>query len=63
MGKPNRRYVLRPHPKGWKVYDRKLRRYWGNAFPFQAQAEKVAEKLNGDHRPEVIAELSRAMVR
>jgi hypothetical protein len=63
MGKPNRRYVLKPDPKGWKVYDRTLRRYWGNAFAFQDQAERAAEELNGMHRPQVITEISKTMVR
>ncbi len=63
MGKSNQRFVLRPDPKGWRVYDRKLRRCWGKAFPFQAQAERVAAELNGSHRPEVITELSKSMVK
>jgi len=58
MGKPNFRYVAKSEPsKGWRVWDRKLSRWWGawrREYP-----EDVLKELNGEKRPEMLVNLCR----
>jgi hypothetical protein len=58
MGKPNVRYVAKSEEgKGWRVWDRTLRRWWGEwrkEYP-----DAVLRELNGQARPEVLVELCR----
>lgn len=52
------RYVARAEAgSGWRVWDRKLKRWWGNFFT-QYPSEIIAE-LNGARRPEVLTQLLR----
>jgi hypothetical protein len=58
MGKAEHRYVAKSEPgKGWRVWDRKLKRWWGEwrrEYP-----EAVLIELNGEARPQVLVELCR----
>jgi hypothetical protein len=58
MGKPNARYVARAEAgRGWRVWDRKISRWWGN--PFADYPEALLAELNGPKRPARIVELTR----
>jgi hypothetical protein len=58
MGKPNARYVARAEPgRGWRVWDRKVSRWWGN--PLAEYPEMLLAELNGAKRAERIVELTR----
>jgi hypothetical protein len=43
---------------GWRIWNRRQRRNWGNFFPDYPQA--VLDELNGLARPEVLVRLCRA---
>jgi hypothetical protein len=52
------RFVARAEAgKGWKIWNRKTKRPWGNFY--QAYPEDLLEELNGERRPEKIVELTR----
>ena len=56
--KADARYVARAEPgRGWRVWDRKVRRWWGNAFV--AYPVALLAELNGAKRPDRIVELTR----
>lgn len=58
MGKPNHRYVAKAVPdKGWRVWNRKTKKWWGNYFPYYP--EKLLAELNGEKRPQVLVDLSK----
>lgn len=58
MGKPKRRFVGRATAGiGWRIWDHKANRWWGN--PFQNYPEALLEELNGEKRPEAIVKLSK----
>jgi hypothetical protein len=52
-----RRYVCRGVEGGWRVYDNKTQRFWGDHY--ETQPDALVAELNGAHRPEVIAALTR----
>lgn len=59
MGKPNFRYVAKAESgKGWRIWNRRTNRWWGNSFSYYPEA--LLEELNGAKRPEKIVELSKA---
>jgi hypothetical protein len=43
--------------KGWRIFNRKTQRWWGNYFPYYP--EELVKELNGQKRPDKIVELSR----
>lgn len=52
------RYVARAEPgKGWRIWNRKTKRSWGNYFK-EHPADVLAE-LNGPCRPEELVRLCR----
>ncbi len=58
MGKPDARYVAKSEAgKGWRVWDRKLRRGWGE-WRREYPQELLAE-LNGPRRPDRLVALCR----
>ncbi len=58
MGKPDARYVAKSEAgKGWRVWDRKGLRWWGEWRSEYPQA--VLDELNGPVRPERLVELCR----
>ena len=58
MGKAKRRFVGRATAGvGWRIWDHKANRWWGNPFP--RYPEELLAELNGSKRPERIVELSR----
>jgi hypothetical protein len=42
---------------GWRVWNRKTKRWWGNFFKYYPEA--LLEELNGERRPDKITELSK----
>ena len=58
MGKPVVRYVCRAVPGvGWRIWDRKMNKWWGNAFTDFPQL--LIDELNGLKRPEALVCLTR----
>ena len=58
MGASTLRYVAKAVPgSGWRVWDRKQNRWWGNHFT--AYPASLLVELNGPKRPDRIVELSR----
>jgi hypothetical protein len=52
-----KRYVANAESgRGWRVWNRKLKRPWGNFF--KLYPEDLLDELNGERRPEKIAELT-----
>lgn len=50
------RYVARAEAgKGWRIWNRKSKKFWGN--PFLDYPDALLAELNGPARPEVIVEL------
>ena len=62
MGKPTVRYVARAVAgTGWRVWDRKMKKWWGNPFP--EFPERLLNELNGQKRPNEIVRLSKNQIR
>jgi hypothetical protein len=40
-----RRYVLRGVPGGWRIWDNKARRWWGDHY--EVQPDELVAELNG----------------
>lgn len=58
MGKPNVKYVAKAvKGQGWRVWDRKMKKWWGNSFSFYP--EELLAELNGPKRPNKLVELCR----
>ncbi len=58
MGKPAVRFVAKAVPGvGWRVWDRKLRRWWGNYY--KGHPARLLAELNGEAAPDRIVELSK----
>ena len=54
----NERYVARAYAgKGWRVFNRRTQRPWGIYFP--NYPETLLAELNGQKRPDKIAELTK----
>jgi hypothetical protein len=59
VGVPSHRYVAKAVPgMGWRVWNRKFSRWWGNFFI--AYPEALLAELNGPKRPDRITTLSRS---
>jgi hypothetical protein len=53
-----KRYVAKAEAgKGWRVWNRKIQRWWGNYF--KHYPELLLDELNGDKNPEEITKLNR----
>ena len=52
------RYACRGVPGGWRIWDGKARRFWGELY--ELQPDELVAELNGGKRPDVIAALTRA---
>ncbi|MEO1050913.1 MAG: hypothetical protein AAFX87_09805 [Bacteroidota bacterium] len=57
MSKSKRRYVCKGVPGGWRIWDNKIKRWWGQLY--ELQPDELANELNGSKRNEVIIELTR----
>ena len=57
MGKPRRRYVAQGVPGGWRIWNKKTGRFWGQLY--ELQPDDLVEELNGQRRTEVIVDLTR----
>ena len=51
------RYVARAVPGGWRIFNRRTKRWWGNYF--REYPEDVLAELNGQRRPDVLTQLCR----
>lgn len=52
MGKPNARYCIRAvKGKGWQIWDRKMKRFWGR--PHKEFPDAILEKLNSGKQGEL----------
>ncbi|GAB4589061.1 hypothetical protein Ntsu_68930 [Nocardia sp. IFM 10818] len=52
-----RRYVARGVPGGYRVWDNKVRRWWGDLY--ELCPDDLVAELNGAHRPDRITELTK----
>jgi hypothetical protein len=52
-----RRYVARGVPGGYRVWDNRGRRYWGDHF--ELCPDDLLTELNGARRPERLTEIQR----
>lgn len=57
MGKPRRKYVMRGIPGGWRIWNNKTNKWWGEFY--ELQPDELVNELNGKKRPEVIVTLTR----
>ena len=57
MGKPNRRFVAKGVPGGWRIWNKLANRWWGQFY--EKQPDELVAELNGQKRPEVLVELNR----
>jgi hypothetical protein len=56
MATANHRYVAKAEAGvGWRIWNRRSRRWWGNFFAAYPQA--VLDELNGPARPDELARL------
>jgi hypothetical protein len=62
VGKLGVRYVAKPASQGhWRVWDRKLKRAWGN--PLSDYPDELLRELNGAKDPEKLMVLGRTTLR
>jgi hypothetical protein len=52
-----RRYVARGVPGGWRIWDNKAQRWWGDHY--ETQPDALVEELNGSAEPSKITALLR----
>jgi hypothetical protein len=57
MGESKRKYVAKGVPGGWRIWNNKSKKYWGQLY--EKQPDELIEELNGEYRPEKIVELTR----
>lgn len=57
MGKSQRSYVTKGVPGGWRIWNNKSRKWWGQLY--ERQPDELIEELNGESRPEIIVVLTR----
>ena len=51
----NIRYVCKAYGGGWRVWNRKMKKWWG--LRFDTFPEALMRELNGEKRPDVIEKL------
>jgi hypothetical protein len=52
-----RRFVARGVPGGYRIWDNKIRRWWGDFY--ELCPDDLLTELNGQRRPTIITELLR----
>ena len=57
MGKPRRRYVAQGVSGGWRIWNNKMKKFWGDIY--EIQPDELIIELNGQKRPEKLTELNR----
>ena len=57
MGKPKRRFVAKGVPGGYRIWNKKAQKYWGETYDFFP--EDLLNELNNQKRPEKLLELKR----
>ena len=55
MGKPNQRFVCKSYDGGWRIWNRKMKKWWGLSFSTFPSA--LLDELNGERRPDKIVQL------
>ncbi len=54
------RFVMKALPgKGWRIWNTKMKKWWGDTY--HRQPDELITELNGERRPDVVAELTRKM--
>lgn len=62
MGKSKRRFVAKAEAgKGWRIWDNKIRRWWGERYVNFPEALLV--ELNGEKRPDQLTNLTKKTAR
>ena len=56
MGKSKRRFVARGVPGGWRIWNNKSNKWWGQVY--ERQPDELIAELNGLKRPENITKLT-----
>jgi hypothetical protein len=56
-----RRYVLRGVPGGWRIWDNKRSRFWGDLY--EVSPDELVTELNGQKRFGFVVDLARAAKR
>ncbi|MDW3197002.1 MAG: hypothetical protein R8G66_31785 [Cytophagales bacterium] len=57
MAKPRRRYVAKGVSGGWRIWNNKTKKWWGELY--ERQPDELLEELNGPKRPETLVQLTR----
>lgn len=57
MGKPRRRFVAKGVPGGWRIWNKKASKWWGDEY--QVQPDGLVAELNGQKRPEELTKLNK----
>lgn len=52
-----RRYVAKGVPGGWRIWNNKMKKWWGELY--EKQPDELVEELNGLKHPSVITDLTR----
>jgi hypothetical protein len=51
------RYVLRGVPGGWRIWDNRAKRFWGELY--EVCPDELVTELNGDKRHAKVTDLTR----
>ena len=57
MGKKRRRFVGKGVPKGYKIWDNKIKRWWGETY--QHYPDELIKELNGDKNPTQLIKITK----
>jgi len=57
MGKESKKFVGKGVPGGWKIWNKKAKKWWGELY--EKQPDELLNELNGEKRPDVLVKLKR----
>lgn len=57
MGQNKRKFVAKGVPGGWRIWNNKTAKWWGELY--ERQPDELVIELNGEKRPHVLVELTR----
>lgn len=57
MGEKRTKYVEKGVPGGWRIWNKKARKWWGELY--EKQPDELLNELNGEKRPDVLVKLKR----
>ncbi|MCR9254223.1 MAG: hypothetical protein NXI20_27670 [bacterium] len=52
-----RKYVAKGVPGGWRIWNTKMKKWWGELY--EIQPDELVEELNSNKRPEVLVQLTK----